>query len=169
MGIAELGAIGEFVSSIAVLITLVILTLEMRRNSKLLVRANARQTASDGAHALSEVLDERVSGIVRRGCTEGLSVLDPDERYRLDLALCVRLYPLEQAFADYRLGLYPTDHLVGYENAISGFLGSPGGTEWWNERKTWFGPEFRSEVDRLLAAPSGEARFSGPVPVRTRS
>ena len=40
--ISELGAIGEFVSSIAVLVTLVFLTLETRRNSRLLARTNSR-------------------------------------------------------------------------------------------------------------------------------
>jgi len=129
MGVVELGAIGEFISSIAVLITLVFLTFEMRRNARLLIRSNARQTASDSAHALSELLDKDVSEIVRRGTIDGMSVLDPSKRYRFDLAFCVWLYPLEQAFDDFRLGVYPADHLVGHENAISGFLGSPGGSE----------------------------------------
>jgi hypothetical protein len=164
MGVAELGAIGEFVSSIAVLITVVFLIIELRRNGRLLMRSNARQTASDSAHALSQLLPEDVSEIIRRGSTEGMSALDPNERYRFDLGFCVWLYPLEQAFADFRLGIYPSDHLVGHENAICGFLGSPGGSEWWMERKVWFGNDFRAEVGLLLEADREEGRKAGPVP-----
>ena len=164
MSVAELGAVGEFISSIAVLITLVFLTIELRRNARLLMRSNARQTASDSAHALSQLLPEDVSEIIRRGTTEGMAALDPSERYRFDLGFCVWLYPLEQAFADFRLGIYPPDHLVGHENAICGFLGSPGGSEWWAERKVWFGTEFRAEVDQLLEAEREEGRKAGPIP-----
>jgi hypothetical protein len=167
MGVAELGAIGEFVSSIAVLTTLIFLTLEMRRNSRLLIRSNARITASDSAKSLSELLDKEVAEIVRLGCIDGMSVLDPPERYRFDLPFCVWLYPLEQAFADFRLGVYPADHLVGYENAISGFLGTKGGLEWWEGRKMWFGPEFRLEIDALLDSVSADGQRAGPVPSTT--
>ena len=164
MDFAKLGALGEFISAIAVLITLIFLTLEMRRNSRLLIRANARQTASDSTKSLSEFLDKEVAELVRQGTIHGMSALDPSERYRFDLAFCVWLYPLEQAFADFRLGVYPADHLVGHENAICGFLGSPGGVEWWEERKVWFGPEFRTEVEALLNSNRAEGKTAGPVP-----
>ncbi|MGH0029290.1 MAG: hypothetical protein ACQGVC_05840 [Myxococcota bacterium] len=164
MEISDLGAIGEFVSSIAVLVTLVFLTIETRKNSKLLVRANARQTSSDNRQALSEILDGEVSELFLRGNNEGLDSLTPEERYRFDIAYCIWLQPLEQAYADYRAGLYPADHLVAYENSIPGFLSTPGGSQWWRERKVWFGHAFRIEVERLLEALPDEALRSGTRP-----
>ncbi len=52
MTILEFGALGEFVASIAVLITLVFLTLQMKQKTRMLIRANARQTPSDHVNAL---------------------------------------------------------------------------------------------------------------------
>ena len=98
ISVAELGAIGEFISSIAVLITLIFLTLEMRRNSRLLIRSNARITASDSAKSLSELLDKEVAEIIRVGCIDGMSVLDPPERYRFDLAFLCLARPSRAGF-----------------------------------------------------------------------
>ena len=47
MAISDLGSIGEFVSSMAMLITLVFLLVEMRRNNVLQARQNAKETARD--------------------------------------------------------------------------------------------------------------------------
>lgn len=161
MELSDLGAIGEFVSSIAVFVTLVFLTIETRNNSKLLARSNARQTSSDHRQALGEILDKEVSELFLRGNSRGLESLTPEERYRFDLAYCIWLQSIEQAYADYRDGLYPADHLVAYENTIPAFLKTPGGSQWWEERRIWFGHAFRAEVERLLEAPPEDALESG--------
>jgi hypothetical protein len=162
--ITELGAIGEFIASIAVLITLVVLVFEMRNNTKILVRSNARATYDQEGEALRALLDGEVAELYLRGHNEGLDALTPVERYRFDLALVIWLHAVESAYADHKDGFYPADKLVPFDNAIPGFLTTPGGAVWWSERQFWFGPEFRSVVDGLLENASEDALHAGPKP-----
>lgn len=164
MEIAELGSIGEFISSIAVLITLVFLTLETRRNSRYLARSNARQSIDGNREALGELLDKEVSELFYRGNLKGLDALTPEERYRFDIAYAIWLQAAEQAFADSRAGFFDADHLISWENSIPGFLSTPGGVEWWKQRRVWFSHEFRNDVDRMLTNTKGEVEQSGPQP-----
>ena len=71
------------------------------------------------------------------------------------------LQTIEQAYADFRVGLYPDDSIAPWANSVQGFLSTTGGTAWWEERKFWFSQEFRLDVDRLLASENPEAEFSG--------
>ena len=57
MTIAELGSVGEFIASIGVLITLIVLVLETRNNTRILVRSNARATYDQEGDALRAAMD----------------------------------------------------------------------------------------------------------------
>jgi hypothetical protein len=162
MTISELGTISEIAASVAVLTTLVFLVIQMRLNTKILIRTNARQATSDSRQALQSILDKEVSEIFLRGNNQGLGSLTIEERYRFDIAMCIWLQSIEQAFADHGEGFYPAEHLVPYQNAVPGFLSSLGGKEWWAERQVWFSPRFRQEVEYLLANHADEARMAGP-------
>ena len=162
MNLNELSSLTEIVASVAVLITLIFLVLQMRQNTKILIRSNARQTASDTREALQSLLDKEVSELFLRGHNQGLSSLSLEERYRFDVAFCIWLQATEQAFADFREGAYPADHLVAYENSVPGFLSTPGGSAWWKERKVWFSHEFRKEVEIMIKNYDGESLNAGP-------
>ena len=161
MAISELGAIGEFLSSIVVMITLIFLVIQMRQNAQLMKRANARQANDANSHALVALLDEGVSELFIKGLNS-IESLSEVERYRFDNALANWLYACEEVFTDQRDGMFPTDLFVKYANAVPGYLSTPGGSQWWKESQTWFGPKFRLEVDRLCLDLSQEAARSGP-------
>jgi hypothetical protein len=164
MSISELGALGEFIASIGVLATLIILVFELRRNTKLQLRSNSRQAYIQNGDALQALLDPEVSELFLRGNNEGLSSLTPEERYRFDIAYVLWLISCEQAYSDYREGLFPLDQWEAFENSISGWLTTPGGSEWWRERNVWFGRMFRIEIDSMLENPKQEAQRAGPKP-----
>ncbi len=77
MEIGELGSIGEFLSSIAMLITLVFLLVEMKRSNTLQARQNVKQCTRDNGIALQAILAADVSELFMRGNNEGLSTLPP--------------------------------------------------------------------------------------------
>ena len=161
MSIMELGAMGEFLSSIAVLITLIFLVVQLRQNSKLMRRANVRQANDANSRSLVALLDEGVSKLFIKGLNS-LESLSEVERYRFDNAFANWLYACEEAFVDEREGMFPTDQFVKYANAVPGYLTTPGGKQWWEESQTWFNPTFRVDVDRLCANLTSEAAKSGP-------
>jgi hypothetical protein len=164
MELNQLGSVGEFISSIGVLATLIFLVVEMRRNNRLQLRAAAKQTAREDVTSLQSLLQEDVAELFLRGNEQGLSSLTPVERYRFDLAYVIWLHSIEQAYADFHAGTYPAENLVAYENSVPGFLSTPGGAEWWNQRKFWFSHQFRDDVEMLLAKRGEEAGFAGPTP-----
>ena len=164
MELGDLGSIGEFLSSIAMLITLIFLLVEMKRNNVLQARQNAKETARDNGNALQAILAEDVSEIFMRGNNEGLVALTPHERYRYDIAYYIWLQTIEVAYADFRSGYYPEENLAPWANSVQGFLSSKGGSAWWLERQFWFSQEFRSDVDALLSSDNPEAVFAGQSP-----
>jgi hypothetical protein len=85
MTISELGGLGEFLSSIAVLTTLIFLVIQFRQNAKLMRRANARQASDANSRTLVALLDEGVSELFIKGLNS-LESLSEVERYRFDNA-----------------------------------------------------------------------------------
>ena len=161
MTISELGALGEFVSSIAVLITLIFLVVQLRQNAKLMRRANVRQANDANSRSLVALLDEGVSELFIKGLNS-LESLSEVERHRFDNAFANWLYACEEAFVDQREGMFHSDQFVKYANAVPGYLTTPGGKQWWKESQTWFNPAFRTDVDGLCANLTAEAAKSGP-------
>ena len=143
-----IAAIGEIVSALAVVVSLVFVGFQVRQNTVATERANARQTASDHERSLVNFLDEKIADIVLRGL-EGLDGLTQVERYRFDIATSIWLEAIEQAFADSKLDSFPKDLLVAYTNRLYIILDRPGGLAWWEQRQAWFSPSFRAEVERL--------------------
>lgn len=159
--VSELGSLGEFFASIAVLVTLVFLVIQMRQNTRTMRRTNVRLSQEHNGRALSELIDEGIAEIFLRG-QQSLANLSEVERYRFDLAFTMWLQSVDQAYADNREGMYPDDQLVPYENSLAAFLTTPGGEAWWKERQVWFSPAFREVVAKVCARPSAEAATAGP-------
>ena len=90
MTIFELGALGEFIASIAVIVTLTFLVVELRRNTSATRRANIRQSTDGNSRALNALLDEGVAEIFIRGL-KSLDDLSEVERYRFDNSLFVQI------------------------------------------------------------------------------
>lgn len=143
-----IAAIGEIVSALAVVISLIFVGIQVRQNTVVTERANARQTASDHQRSLENFLDETMADIILRGL-EALDSLTQVERYRFDNATSVWLETVEQAFADSKIGAFPDDLLVAYRNRLYIMLDRPGGLVWWEQHQSWFSPSFRADVERL--------------------
>ena len=161
MSIAELGSLGEFFASIGVLITLIFLVIQTRQNTDATRRTNERLGVEHNSRALAELIDSDVAEIFLKG-QKSLASLSEVERYRFDLAFTMWLQSVEQAFADYRSGMFSEDQIIAYKNSVPAFLNTPGGEEWWKERQVWFSRPFRKDVEVLCAKPSADAAKAGP-------
>ena len=157
-----IGASAELLAATGVVISLGYLSVQMRHNTVAVRRSNARQTTSDNNATLRSLAEnEDLSALIVRGFSS-LEDLDLVERYRFDTALVQWLLNVEQTFADHKDGILPDATLVMYKNAVPGYLNTPGGSAWWDDRRVWFSEEFRVTVDSMMANPSAEAMVSGP-------
>jgi len=157
-----IGAIGEIVGAAGVIATLIYLAIQIRQNTIATNRAAVRDTVESNTTALASLLDEGVSELFIKGL-KSLDSLSDVERYRFDNAFYQWVSSCEQAFIDKRDGIFAAESFLVYENAIVGYLLTPGGKQWWNERQAWFSLPFRTDVNTLCAKPTTEATTAGPV------
>ena len=159
-----IGATAEMLAAIGVIISLLYLARQTRKNTREVARSNSRQTYADHATALRPLVESaELCDLFVKG-QESRDSLGVSERYRFDLAMGNWLQAVEQAFADHRDGNYPAESMNSHTNNVPAFLITPGGTSFWNERKVWFSEFFQQEVEKLMSNPSPGAEFAGINP-----
>ena len=158
-----ISAIADIMGAIGVIVSLLYLARQTRKNTREMARANSRQTTAEHAASLRPIVESgELTDLILRGYVsrEGLSAV---ERYRFDIAMLVWLQAVEHGFADHREGNFPLESMRAYTNSVPAFLNTPGGTSWWNERKVWFSDIFRQDVEGLLKNPGAEVSYAGVI------
>jgi len=165
MTIQEMGAVGELIGGIAVVVTLIYLALQIRQNTHTQRRANYGDIASNLAATLQTAAPSPEMGeLIIRGHAD-IDSLEPAERYRFDIFLYCWLAPFERAFLDARDGEYPEELLIPMRTAIAGFLRTEGGRVWWEQRKVWFSSFGQTTIEEILSDTALDQRGAGPRPV----
>ncbi|NCF19583.1 MAG: hypothetical protein GWP63_15175 [Haliea sp.] len=159
-----IGATAEMLAAFGVIVSLLYLARQTRKNTSELARSNSRQTYADHATALRPMVESaELCDLVVRGQLSR-DDLDVSEQYRFDLVMGNWLQAVEQAFADNRDGNFPSEFMHSHYNNVPAYLNTPGGTSWWNARKVWFSKAFQQEVEKLMSNPSPDANFAGINP-----
>lgn len=149
-----MGAIGEVVGAIAVVITLLYLSVQLRQNSRVIehsVHRGVFQDASDWVYKLVE--DPQLAELYRAGMNgEDLSSTD---RLRFSMLLGQLFGHWNHA---YSIGAF---HIV--DNAqIPGVLARPGGAAYWKRASSGgvisLDPEFVAYVNRIVANTNAASR-----------
>ena len=158
MSIMELGALGEFVAAIAVLITLIYLAVQVKqtRDATLLALEQSRTEASRDiriARAESRYLNgilEKVQAKEGSPKVFGELVkryeLTPEEANRLANWFWVHARNLE---SQYRQGFHLRDG-ESWDDGVAAFLGQSWSAYFWKEWKAGVDPVFREHVDKIL-------------------
>ena len=159
-----IGATAEMLAAIGVIVSLLYLARQTRKNTNEVARSNSRQTYADHATAIRPMVESaELCDLVVRGQVSRED-LDVSEQYRFDLVMGNWLQAVEQAFADNREGNFPSEFMHSHTNSVPAFLNTPGGTSWWNARKVWFSKAFQKEVEKLMSNPSPDSKFAGVNP-----
>ncbi len=153
MTLQDLGAIGEFIGGIAVVITLVYLAVSIRQNTKS-VRASTYQAILDSSRSDTELLLvhphlERVYRVGRRNPEK----LNDDERPLFRMLVAQLLLSSESLFLQHQQGAIDSDYWQRRQQTLRGLLSQPGVRQWWAARGTpreYYDPGFRELVDSIL-------------------
>ncbi len=154
MNILELGAIGELVGGVAVVVTLIYLALQVRHTSE-----TSRFTANATLHAnlndLSPQFFNAENAAVLQSGLVSFSKLSPEQQAYVNVFFYM-------VFSHGELVLLPSrrkrvdEDLVHRTNVVMAFyLGSPGVREWWYGEAEWppmregFSEEFRAYIEAL--------------------
>jgi hypothetical protein len=143
-----IGAVGELLGAIAVVISIGYLAVQVRQNTDS-VRLRSFQSAIDRVAAVnSRTSDPHVADVLARG-RESYFDLSPADRLTFGYYMQERLLMYESSLAMGHL-LKPTIREVVEKN-IRFHLSFPGVREWWTEiGRELLAGDFEDEVDRLV-------------------
>lgn len=120
------GAMGEIIGALAVILTLLYLSIQLRQNTKA-SRLSAVQAASENSSRFSELLaaDPALNELVWRGLRDPDS-LDPVEARRFVAAVNVFVRREAVSFFLHKEGVMPDDLWAARIGALKGALNQPG-------------------------------------------
>ena len=150
MNIMELGAIGEFVGSLAVLATLLILVFQVRgaraEFSSQIIREIKRHNNQDIQLPLK---DPRTLDVHIRAQRDFSSLEDADKIY-WGVWLYSWITQTEDAWLARRRGIPDMDMTDRFVGGVATVLRSDGGRVMWPRIRGWFDPDFATDVDEAI-------------------
>jgi len=161
MTIMELGAIGEFVGAIAVVVTLIYLAFQMRQNTNAL-KLNTAASVTEELQEMFSLLasNQELSEIFVTAARE--STLQGAERVRFNTFIhnLVRVY--ENAFLQWRAGVIDPAHWEGMARMMIDVTSMAAFQTYWLDRKHWLSHDFQEYMEsEVVSAPP---KTGVPVP-----
>ncbi len=153
MTLQDLGSLGEFVAALATVGTLAYLALQVRQNSHQLADATrtARMTAIDRsveafARYRSMLSNADNAALYTRGLASyrGLS---QEDSYRFRAIIEEYFFSFSALFERVKQEFYDRETWARQAAAAATVIDTPGGAEWWAERRMIFSDAFVAEIE----------------------
>ena len=146
-----IGAVGQVITAVAVIPSLIYLAIQIRDQNKERRRAAASVFMlhwTDFRKSLSDNSD--LAAIHLRGL-QSFDDLDPVEKLRFGSALG-RVFVLSEGLYFFHLDRALSAELwKTFEQTTADLIAYPGAQAWWATRKHWHTAKFRALVDRMIA------------------
>jgi len=140
--LVQLASIGEIISSIAVIISLIYLAIQIRQNTDAERTTTYQSIVSDfGALNISMASTPELSDMFVRGL-EDFNQFKPAERARISQAFfqCFRYF--ENMFYQHHRGYLDEEIWTGWKRLILTYYSRPGFQTWWEFRKDVYSEPF---------------------------
>ena len=148
--IQDLGAIGEVIGGIGVLITLIYLAVQLKRTTaQLRVDSYQRHLENHGTQLRAVCLDPHVAKTFTTGLIDHNS-LSPEDQMMFHGAVGGFLYAYLANRRLFEEGILSQEDFEMWEHDIIRLLSSEGGNQWWEQKKEMYWPSVRERLDRLL-------------------
>ena len=156
MTLSDLSSIATVVSGLAVLVSLVYLSLQIRQNtrhSQALILQGRAARISETALRLAELAGS--PGLER--CFEGSADVAANDVRRF-LFLCRAIFiSAEDSYYQNRRGLLDGPGFESFESSVRAGMGAPGIAAAWKMTREMYEPKFRDFMDRTCGDVTGEA------------
>lgn len=148
--LSALAAVGEFISAIAVLISLIYLALQIRQNTQT-VRANTHHAGSTAWAGLTAQIasDAELSELYHQGRVSP-DALSPEQTRRFELLMDSVLAQIENFFIQHRLGILPQSNQDRFAEILRAQFRSEGARRYWKRRRTLYTAPFVAYIEREL-------------------
>jgi hypothetical protein len=148
--ISELGSLGEFVGSIAVVVTLIYLATQLRQNTKAIRAASTQaldQSITDNIALWASTQDNAV--LMERGLSVPES-LSEEEAIHFRTMIAAFFLSMDSSFWSYRNGLLPIELWEREQEVIRAWVNRPGGSIEWEQKRSQVSKPFREYVEANL-------------------
>ncbi len=162
MSLELLVAVAQIAGSIAVVVTVVFLAMQVRENTKV-SRMTGHQMASDGwlavAHLVAE--DPEIARIYREGIKD-LRSLSTDDQWRFGALMQIAFASNQNAFL---FGEHATHAKKLEDQRANWLVNQPGPRYWWPRARNLYHPDFQVYVDEMFArADANTKETMSPTP-----
>ena len=146
-----IGAIGEILGAVAVLITLIYLAIQIRLNTLEIRAGRVESTLKDQAKYNEFLASDADLARIYWTAIEDIDKLNENEKRRW-LHLCsIMLRNSEVAYYHHRQGYLPEDIHQSRERWIRLFMGTSGFRWWWKQYASILDPEFVQYVESITS------------------
>jgi len=160
MDLQSLGNLGEFVSGLAVLASLVYLAFQVRQNTQSLRTENYARALERVAVMQAQLSrDGDLAEIFSKGVSD-VSKLTPPQRIQLTWSLYEAFGSFEFMFHASRTRALPEEVWERWSAAVAWWLTFPGVRIWWDARPTPFTASFTAFVEATLENNPSDAAAS---------
>jgi hypothetical protein len=144
----DLGNIGDFIGGIAVVVSLIYLAFQIRRNT-LSIQASTIQSATEASTEIMELMarEPDLLSLFHAG-THDFEALSELDRLRFATVMGALLYRFENLVAQTERGLLPPGSWDGVVNRLRGTFALPGTLAWWERGKHVFTTQLQNWVDQ---------------------
>ena len=145
--IEALGNLGDFIGGMGVIITVIYLAIQVKRNTES-NQATAYQAvvASLSDWSMSLGLNENMTRIVAVGAADR-NALNDGEKDQFNMVFTSLIRHFENVHFQHVSGAITKDQWEGWESRIRGTFASPGVSEFWKEQQLAFSPVFREFIE----------------------
>ncbi len=149
--IALWASVAEIVSSLAVVISLVFLVVEVNRNTEATIGDTSQQLLNLLQQADSWLADSAFASVyVRAGDSD--ATISATERAQYAAWVKLKWDACELAFDRRQAELVSDDYWEAWDGGCTAMLEPHLAREIWREIRTWFGPSFRAYYDGVAAS-----------------
>lgn len=150
MTFEDYGIAAEILASVATLLALFYLAVQIRTASRAQI-ADSRRTGHDRAAMLAITIGQstETAGVWRRGLWEFES-LSTDEKVQFIFLFSQLVSQTDLAYADHRLGLSERNHFEETSGVTFDMLRMPGGRAYWEYSKNSYSKDFRNYIDQKV-------------------
>ena len=151
-----MGALGEVIGAIAVVVTLVYLAAQIRQNNRLLSSGSRQALVANDVTSLSANIHfpEVFARYVSR------EPLSPEDQLRLSFMFALDLRNREFEYFQYVNGLLDEETWMSYRQVILINHSSKLGRKWWDQiGRSFVDPKFAEQVDDLLRSAKADDTY----------
>lgn len=159
MNLEALGNLGEFIGSIAVLVSLVYLAIQIRKSTETERTSTYQSIVSDfGQMNQSLAGDPELIALYIRGL-EDFDALDATARARISQVFYMTFRYFENMYYQHEKGYLEDEVWLGWKRLMLNYFANPGFQTWWTMRRDVFGEPFTRFLEttspdrRLLSYP----------------